>query len=120
MIGWGAPEHGLRAAVLGDFLILLSAVVVPASTIAIVFRSASSRVFIKRLDLLIFLLYIPKADWTYDLLINNRKSLKLVDIYTSRKKLIALDIHSGLSPQHIVRAYTASHDGDESTKFASS
>ena len=64
-------------AVLGDIFILLSAAVVPASTIAIVFRSASSRVFIKRLDLLIFLLHIPKADWTYDLLIDYRKSLKL-------------------------------------------
>ena len=95
--------------------------VVTASTIAIVFRSASSRVFIKRLDLLIFLLHIPKANWTYDLITDYRKSLKLVT-FIFLEKAYSLG-HSGLSPQHIVRAYfvsTASHDGDESTKFASS
>ena len=90
-----------------------------ASTIAIVFRSASSRVFIKRLDHLIFLLHIPKANWTYDLITDYRKSLKLVT-FIFLEKAYSLG-HS--SPQHIVRAYfvsTAGHDGDESTKFASS
>ena len=65
--------------------------------------------FIKRLDYLIFLLHIPKANWTCDLSTDYRKSLKLVTfIFTdSRKSLKLVTIHSGLSPQHIVRAYSS-------------
>ena len=46
--------------------------------------------FIKRLDYLIFLLHIPKANWTCDLITDYRKSLKLVTfIFTdSRKSLV--------------------------------
>ena len=35
---------------------------------------------IRRLDYLIFLLHIPKANWTCDLITDYRKSLKLVTI----------------------------------------
>ena len=59
------------------------------------FRSASSRVIIKRLDYLIFLLHIPKANWTCDLITDYRKSLKLVTIpdYDDVEINIYMDIY---------------------------
>ena len=46
---------------------------------------------IKRLDYLIFLLHIPKANWTCDLITDYRKSLKLVTfIFTDSRKSLEL------------------------------
>ena len=60
----------------------------------IVFRSASSRGIIKRLD---FLLNNPKANWTYVIITDSRKSLKLVTfivIYHHNTDRIHIHIYS--------------------------
>ena len=78
----------------------------------------------------------PKANWTYVIITDSRKSLKLVTfiviyhnntdrvcIHTdSRKKLEACDIHSDFSPQHRLCLYSSlqlSRDGDEPAESTS-
>ena len=60
----------------------------------IVFRSASSRGFIKRLD---FSSTNPKANWTYVIITDSRKSLKLVTfivIYHHNTDRVHINIYS--------------------------
>ena len=74
VVDWlGHSGASLRGAVLEEIFILSLSSYIYRSFI--VFRSASSRGIIKRLD---FLQQNPKANWTYVLITDSRKSLKLV------------------------------------------
>ena len=79
---------------------------------------------IKGLDYLIFLLHIPKANWTYVLITDYRKSLKLVTfIFTDSRKSLELVtfivVYHHSTDCTCIFIYTVSRDGDEPAESAS-